>query len=117
MRVRKIRCVCACWASDKVLDFLEYVKFHEKSEIDLVPDVLHPFPQAPPTKDIWLSPHEAGKALHCGCQGDPLHRQLLWRQCCMDVASDRHLDITFGLQVFESSSLVSLLFREVFRHT
>ena len=34
----------------------------------------------------------------------------------MDVASgaDRHLDITFGLQVVESSSLVSVLFREVF---
>ena len=33
----------------------------------------------------------------------------------MDVASgaDRHLDITFGLQVVESSSLVSILFREV----
>ena len=32
----------------------------------------------------------------------------------MDVAScaDRHLDITFGLQVVESSSLVSLLFRD-----
>ena len=35
----------------------------------------------------------------------------------MDVVSDRHLDITFGLQVFESSFLVSLLFREVFLHT
>ena len=36
----------------------------------------------------------------------------------MDVASgaDRHLDITFGLQVVESSSLVSVLFREVFNH-
>ena len=35
-----------------------------------------------------------------------------------DVASgaDRHLDITFGLQVVESSSLVSVLFREVFNH-
>ena len=33
-----------------------------------------------------------------------------------DVASgaDRHLDITFGLQVLESSSLVYVLFREVF---
>ena len=32
----------------------------------------------------------------------------------MDVASgaDRHLDITFRLQVVESSSLVSLLFRD-----
>ena len=36
----------------------------------------------------------------------------------MDVASvpDRHLDITFGLQVIESSSLVSVLFREAFNH-
>ena len=34
----------------------------------------------------------------------------------MEVASgaDRHLDITFGLQLFESSSLVSMLFREAF---
>ena len=34
----------------------------------------------------------------------------------MDVASgaDRHLDITFGLQVVESSSLV--LFREALNH-
>ena len=37
----------------------------------------------------------------------------------MDVASgvDRHLDITFGLQLVESSSLVSVLFREVFNHS
>ena len=36
----------------------------------------------------------------------------------MDVASgaDRHLDIKFGLQVVESSSLVSVLFREVFSY-
>ena len=36
----------------------------------------------------------------------------------MDVASgaDRHLDIFFGLQVVESSSLVSVLFRKVFSH-
>ena len=36
----------------------------------------------------------------------------------MDVGSgaDRHLDITFRLQVVESSSLVSVLFREVFSH-
>ena len=35
-----------------------------------------------------------------------------------DVASgaDRHLDITFGLQVVERSFLVSVLFREVFSH-
>ena len=35
-----------------------------------------------------------------------------------DLASgaDRHLDITFGLQVVESSSLVSILFREAFSH-
>ena len=35
-----------------------------------------------------------------------------------DVASgaDRHLDITFGLQLVESSSLVSVLFREAFNH-
>ena len=30
--------------------------------------------------------------------------------------ADRHLDITFGLQVVESSSLVSVLFRELFSH-
>ena len=36
----------------------------------------------------------------------------------MYIASgaDRHLDITFGLQVVESSSLVSVLFREAFSH-
>ena len=35
-----------------------------------------------------------------------------------DVASgaDRYLDITFGLEVVESSSLVSVLFREAFSH-
>ena len=35
-----------------------------------------------------------------------------------DVASDsdRHLDITFGLQVVERSSLVSVRFRKVFNH-
>ena len=35
-----------------------------------------------------------------------------------DVASgaDRHLDITFGLQEVESSSLVSVLLREAFNH-
>ena len=37
----------------------------------------------------------------------------------MDVASDidRHLDITFGLQLVERASLVSVLFREVFNHS
>ena len=30
--------------------------------------------------------------------------------------ADRHLDITFGLQVVESSSHVSVLFREAFSH-
>ena len=37
---------------------------------------------------------------------------------CRDVASgaDRHLDMTFGLLVVESSSLVSVLFREAFNH-
>ena len=37
----------------------------------------------------------------------------------MDVASgaDRHLDITFGLQLVESSSLISVLFREAFNHS
>ena len=30
--------------------------------------------------------------------------------------ADRHLDITLGLQVVESSSLVSDLFREAFNH-
>ena len=36
----------------------------------------------------------------------------------MDVVSgaDRHLDITFGLQVVESSSLVSVIFRETLNH-
>ena len=36
----------------------------------------------------------------------------------MDVASgiDRHLDISFRLQVVDSSSLVSVLFREAFSH-
>ena len=36
----------------------------------------------------------------------------------MDVASgaDRHLDITFGPQAVDSSSLVSVLFREAFSH-
>ena len=35
-----------------------------------------------------------------------------------DVASgaDRHLDITFGLQLVESCSLVSVLFREAINH-
>ena len=35
-----------------------------------------------------------------------------------DVASgaDRHLDITFGLHVVDSSSLVSVLFSEAFSH-
>ena len=35
-----------------------------------------------------------------------------------DVASgvDRHLDMPFGLQVVEGSSLVSVLFREAFSH-
>ena len=39
-------------------------------------------------------------------------------QLSRDVASgaDRHLDITFGLQVVESSSLVSVLFREAYSH-
>ena len=30
--------------------------------------------------------------------------------------TDRYLDITFGLQLVESSSLVSVLFREAFNH-
>ena len=30
--------------------------------------------------------------------------------------ADRHLDITFGLQLVESSSLVSVLFRKAFNH-
>ena len=38
----------------------------------------------------------------------------------MDVSiasgADRHLDITFGLQLVESSSFVSVLFREAFNH-
>ena len=37
----------------------------------------------------------------------------------MNVASgaDRQFDITFGLQVVESSSLVCILFRETFNHS
>ena len=40
------------------------------------------------------------------------------RQWTRDVASgaDRHLDITFGLQKVESSSFISVLFREMFSH-
>ena len=36
----------------------------------------------------------------------------------MDVAScaDRYLDITFGLQLVENSSLFSVHFKEVFNH-
>ena len=36
----------------------------------------------------------------------------------MDIASgvDKHLDITFGLHVVDSSSLVFVLFREAFSH-
>ena len=43
---------------------------------------------------------------------------LSFKQLCRDVESgaDRHLDITFGLQVVEGSSLVSVLFREVLSH-
>ena len=56
---------------------------------------------------------------------DPYHRNIMsfsclfLRQWCRNVASgaDRHLDITFGLQVVESSFLVSVLFREAFSHT
>ena len=55
---------------------------------------------------------------------DPYHSNhisfswLFLRQWCRDVASgaDRHLDITFRLQVVESSSLVSVLFIEAFSH-
>ena len=47
-----------------------------------------------------------------------LYWRWYWRQWCRDVASgaDRHLDITFGLQVVERSLLVSVPFREVFSH-
>ena len=43
---------------------------------------------------------------------------LFFRQWWRDVASgaDRHLDITFGLHLVESSSHVSVLFREAFNH-
>ena len=34
----------------------------------------------------------------------------------MSSGADGHLDITFGLQLVESSSLVSVLFREAFNH-
>ena len=34
----------------------------------------------------------------------------------MASGADRHLDITFGLQVVESSSLVSVVFREALSH-
>ena len=51
---------------------------------------------------------------------DPCHKNhisfssLFLRQLCRDVVSgaDRHLDITFGLQVVESSSLVDSYFLE-----
>ena len=35
MRARRIRRACACWARDKVCDFLDYFKFQENSEIDM----------------------------------------------------------------------------------
>ena len=35
---------------------------------------------------------------------------------CSISGVDRHLDITFGLHVVDSSSLVSILFREAFSH-
>ena len=34
----------------------------------------------------------------------------------LEAGADRHFDITFELQVVESSSLVSVLFREAFSH-
>ena len=34
----------------------------------------------------------------------------------VESGTDRHLDITFGLQVVEGSSLVSVLIREAFNH-
>ena len=34
----------------------------------------------------------------------------------MASGTDRHLDITFGLKIVESSSLVSVLFRVAFSH-
>ena len=35
---------------------------------------------------------------------------------CIASGADRHLDITFGLQVVESSSLASVLIKEAFNH-
>ena len=34
-------------------------------------------------------------------------------KCFLKSTETRHLDVTFGLQVVESSSLVSVLFREI----
>ena len=94
-------------------------------------------------KCLHMTDHEAGKALHLLDRKErgflrympsphkagyrPLSVQFLnstkywrwfWRQWCRDVASgaNRHLDITFGLQVVDSSSLVSVHFREAFSH-
>ena len=33
-----------------------------------------------------------------------------------NIRTDRHLDITFGMQEVEGSSLVPILFREAFSH-
>ena len=54
------------------------------------------------TKNTWILTIEA----------------ILVLAACSDVASDadRHLDITFRLQLVESSFLVSILFREAFNH-
>ena len=95
---------------------------------------------------IWLTiPHEARKGLHrldgkewhipnkslfarlaagfleynAWIQIKSIYWWCFWRQWCGDVASgaDRHLDITFGMQVVESSSPVSALFREALGHS
>ena len=65
---------------------------------------------------------QASSTVHNTKYLDPYHWNyisfscLFLRQWYRDVAlgTDRHLDISFGLQVVESSSLVSILFREVF---
>ena len=50
----------------------------------------------------------------CGVQCSTERLVEGWIQ--LPSGADRHLDITFGLQVVEGSSLVSVLFREAFSH-
>ena len=60
--------------------------------------------------------------LNCAHGSLPLKPYSFWclflRQLYRDLASgtERYLDVTFGMQVVESFSLVSVLFREAFSH-